>query len=163
MNGVYCLKILKVAFLLLLYTSLTDWFLRPWWKVFTVRYGLSPYIKQITFRLLKVNLAWILSLSLSLFPSVSQFSAILVKSWTPFQLVTTSTLKTSVLWSMIPWIFVYRGKVLGKACCRHNQSRISWISLKMGKASSNEASVPYINLFSSYLSTKKKSSSAPLC
>jgi len=32
---------------LLLYTSLTDW----WWKVFTARYGLIPYIKQITFSL----------------------------------------------------------------------------------------------------------------
>jgi hypothetical protein len=34
-----------------------------------------------------------------------------------------------------------------RACCRHNRSRISWISLKMEKASSNETSVPYINLF----------------
>jgi len=35
----------------LLYTSLTDWFLYPWWKVFTARYGLIPYMKQIKFRL----------------------------------------------------------------------------------------------------------------
>jgi len=34
---------------LLLYTSLTDWFLKLWWKVFTARYGLIPYIKQIMF------------------------------------------------------------------------------------------------------------------
>jgi len=33
----------------LLYTSLTDRLLQPWWKVFTARYGLIPYIKQITF------------------------------------------------------------------------------------------------------------------
>jgi hypothetical protein len=32
---------------LLLYTSLTDWFLWSWWKVFTARYGLIAYIKQI--------------------------------------------------------------------------------------------------------------------
>jgi len=32
---------------LLFYTSLTDWFLKPWWKVFTARYGLIPYMKQI--------------------------------------------------------------------------------------------------------------------
>jgi hypothetical protein len=38
--------------------SLTDWFLEPWWKVFTARYDLIPYIKQITFCLKKVNL-WI--------------------------------------------------------------------------------------------------------
>jgi hypothetical protein len=36
---------------LLLYTSLTGWFLQPWWKVFTARYGLIPYIKQIAFSL----------------------------------------------------------------------------------------------------------------
>jgi len=35
---------------LLLYTSLTDWFLQPMWKVFTARYGLIPHIKQITLR-----------------------------------------------------------------------------------------------------------------
>jgi hypothetical protein len=40
---------------LLLYTSLTEWFL-PWWKVFTARYELIPYKNQITFRLSKVNL-----------------------------------------------------------------------------------------------------------
>ena len=40
---------------LLLYTSLTDWFLEPWWKEFTARYGLIPYIEQIAFRLLKVK------------------------------------------------------------------------------------------------------------
>jgi hypothetical protein len=34
---------------LLLYTSLTDWFLQPWWKVFTARYGLVPYITWICF------------------------------------------------------------------------------------------------------------------
>ena len=33
------------------YAALTDWFLLPWWEVFTVRYGLIPYIKLITFRL----------------------------------------------------------------------------------------------------------------
>ena len=96
---------------------------------------------------MSINLAWTLSLSLSLFPSVSQFSAILVESWSPFQIVTTSTLKTSVLWNMTPWIFVYKCKVLGRVCSRHNRSRISWISLNMEKASSNETSVPYINLF----------------
>jgi hypothetical protein len=31
--------------------TITDWFLQPWWKVFTARYGLVPYIKQITFGL----------------------------------------------------------------------------------------------------------------
>jgi hypothetical protein len=40
----------------LLYTSLTDWFLYPLLKVFTVRYGLIPYIKQITFRPLKFKI-----------------------------------------------------------------------------------------------------------
>ena len=41
---------------LLLRTSLTDWsFFKPWWKVFTARYGLIPYIKQITFRLQNVT------------------------------------------------------------------------------------------------------------
>jgi hypothetical protein len=39
----------------LLYTSLTDWFLEPWWEVFTARYGLIPYTKQNTFRTVKVN------------------------------------------------------------------------------------------------------------
>jgi len=39
----------------LFYSSLTDWFLQPWYKEFTARYGLIPYIKQITFSLLKVN------------------------------------------------------------------------------------------------------------
>jgi hypothetical protein len=34
---------------LLLYTSLTGWFLYPWWKVFAARYGLIAYIKQIMF------------------------------------------------------------------------------------------------------------------
>jgi hypothetical protein len=24
------------------YKSLTEWFLKPWWKVFTARYGLIP-------------------------------------------------------------------------------------------------------------------------
>jgi len=33
----------------LLHTSLTDWLLWPCWKVFTARYGLIPYIKQIFF------------------------------------------------------------------------------------------------------------------
>jgi len=28
----------------LLYTVLTDWFLKWWWKVFTARYGLDLYI-----------------------------------------------------------------------------------------------------------------------
>ena len=36
---------------LLLYTSLNDWFLKSWWKVFTARYGLIRYINQIAFRL----------------------------------------------------------------------------------------------------------------
>jgi hypothetical protein len=31
---------------LLLYASLTDWFLQTWWKVFTARYGLIAYIKR---------------------------------------------------------------------------------------------------------------------
>jgi hypothetical protein len=39
----------------LLYTTLTDWCLEPCWKVFTARYGLIPYIKQIAFRLKKVS------------------------------------------------------------------------------------------------------------
>jgi len=39
----------------LLYTSLTDWFLKPWGKVFTARYALIPYTKQITFGLQKVK------------------------------------------------------------------------------------------------------------
>ena len=33
------------------YTSLTDWLLQPRWKELTARYGLIPYIKQITIRL----------------------------------------------------------------------------------------------------------------
>jgi len=32
------------------YAVLTDWFLQPRWKAFTERYGLNPYVKQITFR-----------------------------------------------------------------------------------------------------------------
>jgi len=32
---------------LLLYISLTDWFLKPRWKVFTARYGLIPYINTL--------------------------------------------------------------------------------------------------------------------
>ena len=31
--------------------AINDWSLQPWWKVFTARYGLFPYIKQITFGL----------------------------------------------------------------------------------------------------------------
>jgi hypothetical protein len=31
------------------YKTLTDWFLQPKWRVFTARYALSPYIKQIRF------------------------------------------------------------------------------------------------------------------
>jgi hypothetical protein len=27
--------------------GLTEWFFKPWWKVFTARYGLIAYIKQI--------------------------------------------------------------------------------------------------------------------
>jgi hypothetical protein len=34
----------------LLYTLLTCWFVQPWWKVLTARYGLIPHIKQVTFR-----------------------------------------------------------------------------------------------------------------
>jgi hypothetical protein len=34
---------------LLLYKTLRDWFLWPKWRVFTARYALSPYIKQIRF------------------------------------------------------------------------------------------------------------------
>jgi hypothetical protein len=34
---------------LLPYKTLRDWFLYPKWRVFTVRYALSPYIKQIRF------------------------------------------------------------------------------------------------------------------
>ena len=34
---------------LLPYTALTDWFLYPKWRVFTVRYALSPCITQIRF------------------------------------------------------------------------------------------------------------------
>jgi hypothetical protein len=34
---------------LLPYKTLTDWFLQPKWRVFTARYALSPYIKQIRF------------------------------------------------------------------------------------------------------------------
>jgi hypothetical protein len=29
--------------------TLRDWFLQPKWRVFTTRYALSPYIKQIRF------------------------------------------------------------------------------------------------------------------
>jgi hypothetical protein len=39
----------------LLCTSLTDWFFYLCWKVFTARYGLIPYMKHVTFRLLKVK------------------------------------------------------------------------------------------------------------
>jgi hypothetical protein len=31
------------------YKTLRDWFLQPKWRVFTARYALSPYIKQIRF------------------------------------------------------------------------------------------------------------------
>jgi hypothetical protein len=31
------------------YTALTYWSLYPRWRVFTARYALSPYIKQIRF------------------------------------------------------------------------------------------------------------------
>jgi hypothetical protein len=31
------------------YKTLRDWFLQPKWRLFTVRYALSPYIKQIRF------------------------------------------------------------------------------------------------------------------
>jgi hypothetical protein len=34
---------------LLPYKTLRDWFLWPKWRVFTARYALSPYIKQIRF------------------------------------------------------------------------------------------------------------------
>jgi hypothetical protein len=34
---------------LLSYKTLRDWFLQLKWRVFTARYGLSPYIKQIRF------------------------------------------------------------------------------------------------------------------
>jgi hypothetical protein len=34
---------------LLPYKTLTDWLLYPKWRVFTARYALSPYIKQIRF------------------------------------------------------------------------------------------------------------------
>jgi hypothetical protein len=34
---------------LLPYKTLRDWFLYPRWRVFTARYALSPYIKQIRF------------------------------------------------------------------------------------------------------------------
>jgi hypothetical protein len=34
---------------LLPYKTLTDWFLYPKWRVFTARYALSPYTKQIRF------------------------------------------------------------------------------------------------------------------
>jgi hypothetical protein len=34
---------------LLPYKTLRDWFLQPKWRVFTARYALSPYIKQIRF------------------------------------------------------------------------------------------------------------------
>jgi hypothetical protein len=34
---------------LLPYKTVSDWFLQPKWKVFTARYALSPYIKQIRF------------------------------------------------------------------------------------------------------------------
>jgi len=37
------------------YATLTDWFLYPRQKVFTTRYGLLPYLKQITFTLPKVT------------------------------------------------------------------------------------------------------------
>jgi hypothetical protein len=30
-------------------TSLTDWFLQAGWRVFTARYELNPYTKQISF------------------------------------------------------------------------------------------------------------------
>jgi hypothetical protein len=38
------------------YTALTDWFLWPRRSVFTARYGLIPYIKQIASRLQEVKL-----------------------------------------------------------------------------------------------------------
>jgi hypothetical protein len=34
---------------LLPYKTLRDWFLYPKWRVFSARYALSPYIKQIRF------------------------------------------------------------------------------------------------------------------
>ena len=36
----------------------------PWWKVFTARYGLIPYIKQITLRLWNVKASGLYSLNL---------------------------------------------------------------------------------------------------
>jgi hypothetical protein len=35
--------------LLFPHTALTDWFLYPKWRVFTARYALNTYIKQIRF------------------------------------------------------------------------------------------------------------------
>jgi hypothetical protein len=45
------------------YTSLTDWFLQPKWRVFNARYGLSPYITQICLILkgLMMNLTSVLT------------------------------------------------------------------------------------------------------
>ena len=31
------------------YTTLTDWILKPKWRVFTVRYALNPYVTQTRF------------------------------------------------------------------------------------------------------------------
>jgi hypothetical protein len=42
---------------LLPYTSSTEWFLYPRWRVFTERYALSPYIKQIRFVFKGLNLS----------------------------------------------------------------------------------------------------------
>jgi len=47
----FVLSVLYGSQLLFVYTSLTDWFLELCRRVFTARYGLSPYIKQITFSL----------------------------------------------------------------------------------------------------------------
>jgi hypothetical protein len=39
------------------YTSLTDWFLLPKWRVFTARYALSPYLKQTRLVLKGLNVS----------------------------------------------------------------------------------------------------------
>jgi hypothetical protein len=41
------------------YTTLKDRFLQPWWKVFTARYGLIPYITQIFFVFKGITSHWI--------------------------------------------------------------------------------------------------------
>jgi hypothetical protein len=57
------------------YKTLRDWFLQPKWRVFTARYALSPYIKQIRF--VFKGLILVFQDSYHLFPFALLFSSFL--------------------------------------------------------------------------------------